>query len=73
MSQSIDIYLTYCAMKAHFSKGDYDFVKFNGQSLDVSFVNSKRFILCKKLIKRRRVVFVRNAKCPFMQSVYSVA
>ena len=26
MSQSIDIYLTYCAMKAHFGKGDYDFV-----------------------------------------------
>jgi len=32
MSQSIDIYLTYCAMKAHFGKGDYDFVKFNGKT-----------------------------------------
>ena len=28
MSQSIDIYLKYCAMKAHFGKGDYDYVKF---------------------------------------------
>ena len=31
MSQSIDIYLTYCAMN-HFGKGDYDFVKFNGKT-----------------------------------------
>ena len=34
MSQSIDIYLTDCAMKTfpHFGKGDYDFVKFNGKT-----------------------------------------
>jgi len=30
--QPIDVYLMYCAMKAHFSKGDYDFVKFGGKT-----------------------------------------
>ena len=32
MSQSIDIYLTYCAMKAHFGKGDYDYVTYKGKT-----------------------------------------
>ena len=32
MSQAIDIYLKYCAMKAHFGEGDYDYVKFKGKS-----------------------------------------
>ena len=32
MSQAIDIYLKYCAMKAHFGKGNYDYVKFGGKS-----------------------------------------
>ena len=30
--ESIDVYLMYCAMKAHFGKSDYDFVKFGGKS-----------------------------------------
>ena len=30
--QPIDVYLTYCAMKAHFSTGDYDFSKYDGKS-----------------------------------------
>ena len=30
--QPIDAYLMYCAMKAHFDKNDYDFVKYNGKS-----------------------------------------
>ncbi len=30
--QPIDVYLTYCAMKAHFDKGDYDFIKYGGKS-----------------------------------------
>ena len=30
--QTIDAYLMYCAMKAHFDKSDYDFVKYNGKS-----------------------------------------
>ena len=32
MSQAIDIYLKYCAMKAHYGEGDYDYVKFKGKS-----------------------------------------
>ena len=30
--EPIDVYLMYCAMKAHFGKGDYDFVRFGGKS-----------------------------------------
>ena len=30
--QPIDAYLMYCAMKAHFDKGDYDFIKYGGKS-----------------------------------------
>ena len=29
---TIDIYLMYCAMKAHFENKGYDFVKFNGKT-----------------------------------------
>ena len=28
----IDVYLMYCAMKAHFGKNDYDFITYNGKS-----------------------------------------
>ena len=27
--QPIDAYLMYCAMKAHFDKSDYDFIKYS--------------------------------------------
>ena len=30
--QAVDVYLMYCALKAHFGKGDYDFVKYGGKS-----------------------------------------
>jgi len=30
--QPIDAYLMYCAMKAHFDKTDYDFVKYSGKT-----------------------------------------
>ena len=30
--QPIDVYLLYCAMKAHFGEGDYDFHRFGGKS-----------------------------------------
>ena len=30
--EPIDIYLMYCAMKAHFGKSDYDFVKYGGKT-----------------------------------------
>ena len=30
--QPIDVYLMYCAMKAHFGKTDYDFVTYHGKT-----------------------------------------
>ena len=30
--EPIDVYLMYCAMKAHFSKNDYDFVDYKGKT-----------------------------------------
>ena len=30
--QAVDVYLMYCALKAHFGKGDYVFVKYGGKS-----------------------------------------
>ena len=30
--EPIDVYLMYCAMKAHFCKNDYDFITYNGKS-----------------------------------------
>ena len=30
--EPIDIYLMYCAMKAHFSKGNYDLIKYDGKT-----------------------------------------
>ena len=32
MMQPIDVYLMYCAMKAHFGKTDYNFIKYGGKS-----------------------------------------
>ena len=30
--EPIDVYLMYCAMKAHFGKGDYDYIKYGGRT-----------------------------------------
>jgi|TARA_B110000908_G_scaffold106256_1_gene125092 hypothetical protein len=30
--EPIDVYIMYCAMKAHFSKTDYDFIKYGGKT-----------------------------------------
>ena len=30
--EPIDIFLMYCAMKAHFGKGDYDYIKYGGRT-----------------------------------------
>ena len=49
-----------------------DFIKFNCESLDVSLMNGERFIFCKKLSKRRYVIFVHDTKGPFVNSVYSM-
>ena len=32
MIEPIDVYLMYCAMKAHFGKGDYDFINYKGKT-----------------------------------------
>ena len=30
--QAVDVYIMYCALKAHFGKGDYDYIKYGGKS-----------------------------------------
>ena len=30
--EAIDVYLMYCALKAHFGKGDYDYITYNGKT-----------------------------------------
>ena len=30
--QPVDVYIMYCALKAHFGKGDYDYIKYGGKS-----------------------------------------
>ena len=42
--QPIDAYLMYCAMKAHFDKGDYDFIKYVGKSRgSMSAFNKRKY------------------------------
>ena len=52
--QPIDAYLMYCAMKAHFDKSDYDFIKYNGKSKvsRESFYNRNDRIFFVKLTKK---------------------
>ena len=37
--EPVDVYMMYCAMKAHFGKGDYDFVTYKGKTK----INRKSF------------------------------
>ena len=37
--EPVDVYMMYCAMKAHFGKSDYDFVTYNGKTK----INRKSF------------------------------
>ena len=30
--EPVDVYLMYCALKAHFGKGDYDYITYNGKT-----------------------------------------
>ena len=30
--EAIDVYLMYCALKAHFGKGDYDYITYHGKT-----------------------------------------
>ena len=51
--EPIDVYLMYCAMKAHFGKSDYDFIDYKG----------KTKIARKSFFKRKdRHFFVRIAR-----------
>ena len=54
--QPIDAYLMYCAMKAHFDKSDYDFVKYNGKSKvsRESFYNRNDRIFFVKLTRKHK-------------------
>ena len=52
--EPIDVYLMYCAMKAHFSKNDYDFLTYKGKSRVPrnSFYKRKDRIFFVKLSKK---------------------
>ena len=54
--QPIDAYLMYCAMKAHFDKSDYDFIKYNGKSKVSrdSFYNRNDRIFFVKLTRKHK-------------------
>ena len=56
--EPIDVYLMYCAMKAHFSKNNYDFHKYGGKtkvSRD-SFWKRKDKYFFVKLAKKMMIV-----------------
>ena len=72
--QAVDVYLMYCALKAHFGKGDYDFVKYGGKSSATKDSFWKRtdrlfFVKTQRKYKKKQVIqdylvsnFVRNTK-----------
>ena len=71
---SVDVYLMYCALKAHFGKGDYDFVKYGGKSSATKDSFWKRtdrlfFVKTQRKYKKKQVIqdylvsnFVHNTK-----------
>ena len=72
--QPVDVYIMYCALKAHFGKGDYDFVKYGGKSSATKDSFWKRtdrlfFVKTQRKYKKKQVIqdylvsnFVRNTK-----------
>ena len=72
--QAVDVYLMYCALKAHFGKGDYDFVKYGGKSSATKESFWKRtdrlfFVKTQRKYKKKQVIqdylvsnFVQNTK-----------
>ena len=42
--EAVEVYQMYCALKAHFAKGDYDFVKYNGNIYPRKDINGKDMI-----------------------------
>ena len=69
--QAVDVYLMYCALKAHFGKGDYDFVKYGGKSSATKDSFWKRtdrlfFVKTQRKYKKKQVIqdyFVSNFVC----------
>ena len=72
--QAVDVYLMYCALKAHFGKGDYDFVKYGGKSSATTDSFWKRtdrlfFVKTQRKYRKKQVIqdylvsnFVQNTK-----------
>ena len=72
--QAVDVYQMYCALKAHFGKGEYDYVKYNGKSSATKDSFWKRtdrlfFVKTQRKYKKKQVIqdylvsnFVQNTK-----------
>ena len=61
--QPVDVYLMYCAMKAHFSRKDYDFFKYGGKtkvSRDSFWKRKDRFFFVKLSKKYKTEIEIRN-------------
>ena len=63
MMEAIDVYIMYCAMKAHFSRKDYDFFKYGGKtkvSRDSFWKRKDRFFFVKLSKKYKTEIEIRN-------------
>lgn len=61
--EAIDVYIMYCAMKAHFSRKDYDFFKYGGKtkvSRDSFWKRKDRFFFVKLSKKYKTEIEIRN-------------
>ena len=61
--EAIDVYIMYCAMKAHFSRKDYDFFKYGGKtkvSRDTFWKRKDRFFFVKLSKKYKTEIEIRN-------------
>ena len=61
--ETIDVYIMYCAMKAHFSRKDYDFFKYGGKtkvSRDSFWKRKDRFFFVKLSKKYKTEIEIRN-------------
>ena len=61
--EPIDVYIMYCAMKAHFSRKDYDFFKYRGKtkiSRDSFFKRKDRHFFVKISKKYREYDFIKD-------------
>ena len=72
--QADDVYIMYCALKAHFGKGDYDYIKYGGKSSATKESFWKRtdrlfFVKTQRKYKKKEVIqdylvsnFIQNTK-----------